>query len=190
MIGRDGALVRQGAADHHGDDLFDRGLGGGHGTDVFAVAHDGDTVGDALQLVHLVRNVDDADALGLEAGDDGEELVDLGVVQRRRRLVHDQHARAVGQRLGDLDHLLAGNRQPADRGARVELEMHRGEDLGGVGIQLRLVEQQAAGLARLAADEDVLRRRQVRHQVEFLMDDADAEILGLARRVDLDRLAV
>ena len=43
---------------------------GRHGVDVFAVAHHRHAVGDALQLVHLVRDVDDADALGLEPADD------------------------------------------------------------------------------------------------------------------------
>ena len=117
----------------------------------------------------------------LQPADDREELVDLGVVQRRGRLVHDQDARAVGQRLGDLDHLLARDGQPRHFRARVELQVHRREDLGGVGVELAVVEQHAAELLRLAADEDVLRRRQVGHQVQFLMDDADAELLRAAR---------
>ena len=183
-------FVRQRAADHHGDDLFHRRRLGGHGVDIFAVAHDRHAVGDALQLVHLVRDVDDADALRLEPANDREELVDLGVVQRRGRLVHDQHARAVGQRLGDLDHLLAGDGQPRHFRTGIELQMHRGEYFGRVGVELGVVEQHAAELLRLAADEDVLRRGEVGHQVQFLMDDADAELLGAARRIDLDRLAV
>ncbi len=127
--------------------------------------------------------------LGLEAADDGEKLVDLGVVQRRRRLVHDEHARAVRKRLGDLHHLLARHGELGHLGARVELQVHGGEDVGGPGVQLRLV-QHAEALARLAADEDVLRRRQVRHQVQFLVDDADAQFLRPPRRGNLGRPAV
>jgi hypothetical protein len=33
----------------------------------------------------------------------------------------------------------------------------------------------------LPADEDILRRGQVLHQVQFLMDDADAQGLGVLR---------
>ena len=65
----------------------------------------------------------------LQLADDAEQLGDLGVVQRRGRLVHDQHARIERQRLGDLDHLLPGDRQVADDGARVERQMHAGEHL-------------------------------------------------------------
>ena len=41
-----------------------------------------------------------------EPRDDGKELADLGVVQSGGGLVHDEDARVVAQRLGDLDHLL------------------------------------------------------------------------------------
>ena len=68
--------------------------------------------------------------------------------------------------------------------------MHGGEDLRRGGVQLGVVEQQAAELLRLAADEDVLRRRQVGHQVQLLMDYADAQLLRAARRADFDRLAI
>ena len=97
----------------------------------------------------------------LEPADDGEELVDLGIVQRGGRLVHDEHARAVGERLGDLDHLLARDGEARHCRLRIELQMHGGKDFGGVGIEPCVVEQQSAELPRLAADEDVLRRRQV-----------------------------
>ena len=41
---------------------LDRGLGGGDGVDVAPVAHDGDAVGDLLELLEPVGDVDDADA--------------------------------------------------------------------------------------------------------------------------------
>jgi hypothetical protein len=43
-------------------------------------------------------------------------------------------------------------------------------------------------LARLAPDEDVLRHGEVWHQVEFLMDHADAQMLRGARVVNFDFL--
>ena len=81
----------------------------------------------------------------------------------------------------DLDHLLARHRELADGGTRVEREVHAREDRRRLLVQPRFVEEQPPAPARLAADEDVLRRRKVVHQVEFLMDDLDAQGLGGAR---------
>ena len=138
------ALVAERAADHHADDRLDAGRRGRHGADIFAVAQDRDAVGDLLQLVHLVRDVDDADAARLQFADDLEQFGDLGVVQRRGRLVHDQHARVERQRLGDLDHLLLGDGQAADDRARIDA---RGScwpsARGGLAVELVLVEKQA-----------------------------------------------
>ena len=50
------------------DDRLDAASCGRHRVDVAAVAHHGDAVGDPLQFVHLVRDVDDADAVALAAG--------------------------------------------------------------------------------------------------------------------------
>ena len=49
-------------------------------------------------------------------------------------------------------------------------------------VELVLVEQQSERALRLAADEDVLRDGEVVHQLEFLMNDADAQ--PPARRAD------
>jgi hypothetical protein len=51
------------------------------------------------------------------------------------------------------------------------------------GVEPALVEEQP-GPARLAPDEDVLRDREVGHQVELLVDDADPELLGVLGTVD------
>ncbi len=64
----------------------------------------------------------------------------------------------------------------ADRHARVHPDVHAVEDGGGVGVQLRLVDP-PEGQPRLTPDPDVLRDGQVAHQGEFLVDDADAQIL-------------
>jgi hypothetical protein len=82
-------------------------VGGRERCDVLAVAHDGDAVGDALEFVHLVRDVDDADAVRLELVDDGEE------VRRSRRSFRAAVGSSMmrtreleGQGLGDFDQLL------------------------------------------------------------------------------------
>ena len=96
----------------------------------------------------------------------------------------------VRKRLGDLDHLLFGYTQSADRRARIDTQTNAVENLLGLTIELVLVEKHAQTAARLAADEHVLRDGQMMHQVEFLMDDTDARCLGGARARKVDRLAV
>ena len=66
--------------------------------------------------------------------------------------------------------------------------MQRLEELQRLLVERLLVED-AKPLARLAADEDVLRDRQVGHQVEFLVDDADAKLLRRSRAGNLDLFA-
>ena len=90
QVGNIRLRLGQAAADHHRDDRVDARGGGRDRADIFAVAHDSDAVRDFLQLVHLVGDIDDADALGFELADDGEQLCDLRIVQGGRGLIHDQ----------------------------------------------------------------------------------------------------
>ena len=78
-----------------------------------------------------------------EAADELEEHVDLGVVERGGRLVHDEHLRVERQRLGDLDHLLAGDREPLDGLGRVEREAEPVEQLLRAPVQGAVVEEDA-----------------------------------------------
>ena len=94
-----------------------------------SVAQDGHSVGDSEDLVHSVTDEHDADAAGLQSRDDGEELLHLAVRQRRRRLVHDQDVGVRRQRAGDLDKLLLGNAEGAQRLCRRHVEPDRPEDL-------------------------------------------------------------
>lgn len=93
----------------------------------------------------------------------------------------------MGQRLCDLDHLLLRDRQRLDDGLRDKLQMQLVEQLLRHGVLLCLVDERA--LHGLAADIDVFRHSQVLHEVQLLMDDADAERLRVARAVDLDMLS-
>ena len=65
------------APDHQLDDVVAGDVGGGMLADEPAVAEHRHFVGDLEQLVHLVRDVDDAVALGLERADDLEEMLDF-----------------------------------------------------------------------------------------------------------------
>ena len=96
--------------------------------DVAPVAQHGDAVAEREDLGHAVADVDDADAPRLQVAHDAEQRLRLGLGQRGGRLVEDQHPAVERQRLGDLDQLLAGDRQFADaRGCRhrVQPGQHR-----------------------------------------------------------------
>ena len=119
------------AADHHLDD-FVVGLGAGRvGRDVAAVAEHRAFVGQLGDLVHAVRDVEQRQAFGAQPLQHGEDLGHVGGGQRRGRLVEDQDARLARQRLGDLDHLPARQRQVLDQRQRM--------DVVGAGARQRLL---------------------------------------------------
>ncbi|MNC42983.1 hypothetical protein D3C75_918200 [compost metagenome] len=67
------------------------------------------------------------------------------------------------------------------------LDPETGQEGAGPLAQLLVVYVAKAG-ARLAAEEDVGGNRQLRQQVQLLVDDADPLILGVARSLEVDRL--
>jgi len=69
-------------------------------------------------------------------------------------------------------------RQVADDVSGLERQVQPFDERPGVGVEGALPEEHAAA-AWLSADIDVLRDREVGHQVELLVDDADAEFLGV-----------
>ena len=177
------------AADHHLDHLLVGFGAGGVGRDVAAVAEDGAFVGQRLDLVHAVRDVDQRQALGAEALQHGEDLLDVGGGQGRGGLVEDEDARALGERLGDLDHLPAGERQVLDQRERV--------DVGGAGAGERLLGEAALGAAvdhaeagGRPADDDVVGDREVGDERELLEDADDAGVAGGGGRGEGDGAAV
>ena len=114
--------------------------------------------------------------------------------QRRGRLVEDEDARAAHQRLRDLHTLLLADRESADQAIWIEIEMIVAADLREALGRSRA--RQAAVRAGLS-DQQVLKHRVARHELEMLMHHADAEIQrvgGVADRdgaaLDLDRARV
>ena len=87
---------------------------------VAAVAHHGDALAEREDLLEAVRDEEHRVAARAQRLDDAEQPLDLGRRERRGRLVHHDHARVRRQRLGDLDQLLVGDREPAREPVRVE----------------------------------------------------------------------
>ena len=133
------------AADHVLDELVGRGRGRQAGRHRAAVGEHRHAIADAADLVEAMGDVDDADALGGEPADDLEQRLDLGVVEDRGRLVHDQQADVARQRSRDRDDLLRRRAQRADLRARGDrLVAEALEQRGRVAVHLVEVEQQPA----------------------------------------------
>src|SRR5256886_11220558 len=129
-----------------------------------------------------MRDVHHTHPVRFDCADDAEELVDLGVRERRGGLVHDQDLRPVGERLRDLDHLLLCDAELPDLGLRIDLQIEALEKGAGLLVELAVIDDERDPAAWLSADEDVLSRGQMRHEAQLLMDDADAELLRRSRR--------
>jgi hypothetical protein len=64
------------------------------------------------------------------------ERVDLGVVEGGGGLVHDEHPRVVREGLGDLDHLLLGDREAVDLGASGRAAAETVDELASLRLEL------------------------------------------------------
>ncbi len=80
-------------ADDQADDVVLGDRAGGDGAGDAAVAQHRGAVGDRVDLVDVVRDEDDARALGDNAADQREQALDVALRQERRRLVEDEQRR-------------------------------------------------------------------------------------------------
>ncbi len=140
--------------------------------DVSAVAHHRDALADLEDLLETMRDEQHRVAACAKRLDDAEQPLDLGGRQRCGRLVHHDHAGVRRQRLGDLDELLVGDREPASEPVRVEPDAELLEQRGGLASHPPAVDA-AEALERLHADEDVLGDAEIGKEDRLLEDDRD-----------------
>ena len=120
--------------------------------------------------------------------DHAEQGVDLAAGERRGGLVQDQQAGVLGEGLGDLDELLAGDAELADW--LVEVDVQADPVQGCLGDAAHLLAVDHAEPLGGAAQRDVLGDAELRHQVQLLVDGGDAVALGGLDVGELDGLAV
>ena len=166
-------------ADHHGDEFVHGHLVDLTCADEFAVTEHRHPVADLMDLLQTVGDINDADSLLFEAVDGGEELLDLTVREGSRRLVHNEDLGLDGEGLGHLHHLLLGHAQADDLGPGVNVHIQAVQQLQTLGMHPGLIQEPPA--MGKPALKDVLGHAHVGHQIELLVDDADAEFLRLAR---------
>ena len=150
------------------------------------VSEHGHLVAGAKDLVQAMRDIDDSDSVGSKPGDCREESLHLPRFERGGRLIHDDDAMVGGHRACDRDHLLHAETQLAQRSADVDVDPVGREDLAGLPMHAREVDQPKAVL-RLMAKEQVPRNAQQGDEVDLLVDRADPGGLGIAWPGELDR---
>ena len=126
---------------------------------------------------------DDADAALGQLAHDAEQDLDLVTVEARGRLVQDQHAGGEIDGARDRGDVLYGHRIIAERRGDIDIEAELGEQRFGAAAHLAFAHDAEAH--RLAVEKQVLRHRQVRQQVDLLVDGGNAGLhcgLGRARR--------
>ncbi len=149
---------------------------------VLAVAQYHDAVGQFFHFAQAVADINDARPTRPQLANNTEQR--LGFVQRqaRRRFVHDEHAGAGAQRLGDFNQLLPSDRERAHQRARGDVQTHLGQPVGSFDANTPPVDE--APPARLAAEEDIRSRVQVIGQVQLLVDEHDAQLQSPLYRAD------
>ena len=87
-------------------------------------------VGEVGDHLHIMLDPDHGNTeLMLDAQDETGEVLALLAVEAGRRFVEQQDRGLVGERAGKADDLLGAERQPADRGVAIALQLDEFDDL-------------------------------------------------------------
>jgi hypothetical protein len=105
-----------------------------------AVAQNRAAVGQADDLVEPMRDVDDGDTLLSHAAEHAEQTLDFVALQRRRRLVEDQHTAPAPQGLAYGDELALAKRQLPDGTIGVRRKIEDLQSLAGFPTHARAIE--------------------------------------------------
>ena len=183
--------IGQLTADHLGDDLLLGHVGNVPLADVVAIAHDGDFVGDDLDLVHLMADVDQRNALLLQLAHDAEQRLDLVRGQRGGGLVQNQHLAVCGDCLCDLHHLHLCDAQAAQLCVGVDVQLQLLQQGIGIGVHFGMVHygDDTCLLGGEAAQPDVLSHGTGRDGLQLLVHHRDAAVQCFQRVGDDDFLS-
>jgi hypothetical protein len=174
------------AAHHFGDELESRQGGGFERADEFAIAQNGDAIGDGINLVEEMGDENDAEALRFESAHDVEEARDFAFIETGGGFVEDEHLRRY----------IEGSR---DRNELLDCDGVVGESFGDVHIDAKALEGGVSALAdaapgdprfRMTAETNVLGYGKIRDEVDLLINGADAEALSVGGRMGADGLSV
>ena len=173
-------------AHHQRNERLAIDLRGGIGPHVRSVAEHRDRIGDAEDLVHFVRDIDQGDAAPLEHGDHVEEGLDLPVGDRRRGLVHDEDAGILPQRLGNLDRLHLRHAEAPHLARHRQVGLQQVQEPPGLALHGAAVDPSRQARGRLVAQQDVFGHRQIGDRHQLLVDHGNAVADGILRAAEHD----
>ena len=151
--------------------------------DQFTSPQHGDAVGDAENLLELMGDEDNRLSLAAEQLHHGEETFYLLRRQNGSRLVENQDIGLPVERLEDFDALLKTDGEVLDYCVGVDRHVVPFGQLTDVCRDALPVEEAFADA--LAAQHDVVDNTHHGHQLEVLMDHADAQLYCVAGRLHL-----
>ena len=162
---RSGKICGKRPADHGVDQAFLVEFGDRARQHAAAILQHHDLVGDGIDFLEPVRDVEDGRAGGGEAAHLVEQLGGFGGGDHRGRLVEDQDLRFGDERLGDFDDLLARDAERADQRRRIDLgEAEIGKHARGDAVRLRPVDDEREPARRHAPEQHVFRDAEMRQQ--------------------------
>ena len=164
---------------HHVDDIFLGAVLSYQCSHIASVPHDGNTVGDDLDLVHTVRDVDNAEILLAKITDDVEQIRNFLLRQSGGGLIKDDQLCVMGNCLGNLTHLLLADGQLVHLLPWIDINMQFVEQRPGILDHFFVINPDS--LFRLASDKNVLGHGQIPDHVQLLMNNNHAGILCLTR---------
>ncbi len=141
------------------------------------VAQHGDAVGDREDFFQAVADVDRRHAAAAQVPHEVEQTSGVGLRESCCRLVEHEDLGALGERSGDLDHLLLPDAESADRHVDVKIRSHVGERLACARAKAIPLDQAARN--RLAPEHQVLGHCHLGHECELLCDDGYAAALSI-----------
>ena len=156
--------------------------------DILAVAQNRNAVGDGEDFLQLVADEDDRDAVVAQLSEQLEEGGRLMLGDRGGRFVEQQNLGLAGQRLGDLDDLHLRHRQAAHFGARVDAGVEQIEIAARLPLDGAIVDKAVPG--RQSLEQNVFPDAEARDEISLLMNRGDALAERIARRAELNRVAV
>ncbi|MCY1230375.1 hypothetical protein D9M72_427860 [compost metagenome] len=154
----------------------------------FAVTQHRQAVAKPKDLVEAVGYIEDYGAVRTQTLDERKQDFAFARRERRCRLVERDDARVEHDRLGDLDHLTFADRKRGDLGRRIDVDADFGEFLADNADQLAAIDHPT--LAGEVAEPEVFRNRQLRNELQFLVDDDHTGTKGVAHGTIALRRAV
>ena len=150
------------------------------------IAQNDNPVRDLEHLTEIMRDVHDTRTARFEFAQDSEDLSTFLFRQGRGRLVHDQNVCFAFKGAGDLDDPLLGNGQVANQGAGRDVPKAKvGQHAAGAIVHVGPIHTTRT----VRPHTDVLGHRHFAKDRDFLRQECDPDLRGIARRRKLDPFA-